>query len=213
MKLSSLFSITENAPETPQEHELLTALVKAVKEVEGDITYDFSDGTMDSASGNFMGSSSTLMDKFGKCFADPDEIANAAENEKLVLFVAAYDGMYEEAFIVPTNNEVFIKRSSEQGSFTVKFRGKSYSLQKEELEKLLVEFYDKEILKYQHIGKQKQRRWDDDLDYEDISRSTYNRLKARWADSWDDRELDEDDYEFNEETFYGALVYKNYHHR
>lgn len=213
MKLSSLFSITENAPETPQEHELLTALVKAVKEVEGDITYDFSDGTMDSASGNFMGSSSTLMDKFGKCFADPDEIANAAENEKLVLFVAAYDGMYEEAFIVPTNNEVFIKRSSEQGSFIVKFRGKSYSFQKEELEKLLDEFYDKEILKYEHIGKQKQRSWDDDLDYEDMSRSTYNILKAKWADSWDDRELGEDDYEFNEETFYGALVYKNYHHR
>jgi hypothetical protein len=55
--------------------------------------------------------------------------------------------------------------------------------------------------------------WDDDLDYEDMSRSTYNRLKSKWADSWDDRELDEDDYEFNEETFYGALVYKNYHHR
>ena len=72
-----------------QEHELLTALVNAAKEVEGDITYYFDDGTMASESKNFMGSSSTLMNRFGKCFADPDEIANAAENEKLVLFVAA----------------------------------------------------------------------------------------------------------------------------
>ena len=213
MKLSSLFPIIENAPETPQEHELFTALVNAVKEVEDDITYDFDDGTMASESRNFMGSNSTLMNRFGKCFADPDEIVNAAENEKLVLFVAAYDGMYEEAFIVPTNNEVFIKRSSEQGNFIVKFRGKSYAFQKEELEKLLAEFYDKEILKYQHIGKQKQRSWDDDLDYEDMSRSTYNRLKATYADRWEERELSEDDYEFSEETFYGALVYKNYHHR
>ena len=213
MKLSSLFSITENAPETPQEHELFTALVNAVKEVKDDIIYDFDDGTMASKSGNFMGSNSTLMNRFGKCVAEPDEIADAAENEKLTLFVAVYDGTHEEAFIAPTNNEVFIKRSSEQGNFTVKFRGKNYSLQKEELEKLLAEFYDKEIFKYEHIGKQKQRSWDDDLDYEDMSRSTYNRLKSKWADSWDDRELDEDDYEFSEETFYGALVYKNYHHR
>ena len=212
MKLNSLFAVTEDTTEM-QEHELLTALVNAAKEVEGDITYDFDDGTMASESKNFMGSSSTLMNRFGKCFADPDEIANAAENEKLVLFVAAYDGMYEEAFIVPTNNEVFIKRTGEQGNFTVKFRGKNYSFQKEELEKLLAEFYDKEILKYQHIGKQKQRKWDDDLDYEDMSRSTYNRLKATYADRWEERELGEDDYEFNEETFYGALVYKNYHHR
>ena len=216
MKLSALLAITEeDASEQQQEHALLTELKKAVKEIEADIDYDFQSGEMDYHRGQLLGSKSGVFGNHGQCMAEATEILDHVDTEKVTLLVAGFDGNWEDVYIVPTNSEMLVKRAGEAGKYVVKFRSKTYELDKDTLEKVLIEFYDSELVEYERIGDRKERNWDDDLDYDGMTRGTYNSLRRahqRHEDDGYEPDLTEDDYKFETEYLYGALIYKNLHH-
>ena len=211
MKLTSLLSVKEDAP-VQQEHALLTLLKNAGKEIQKDIDYDFSDGTMDYHRGLLMDGKSTLFDNHGRCLAEASEIIDHAENEKVILLVAGYDGNWEQAYIVPTSAEMVVRKSTNPGKYTVSFRGMKFDFTREEAEKVFADFVDTELFEYERIADRIERNWDDDFD-EDTPRWAVAAARRRWADREDDyRDLDENDYKFEKETMYGALIYKDLHH-
>lgn len=211
MKLISLLSVKEDAP-VQQEHALLTILKNAGKEIKADIDYDFGDGTMDYHRGLLMNSNSTLFDGHGRCLADPSAILDHVENEKVILLVAGYDGNWEDAYIVPKSAEMLVKKSTEPGKYSVSFRGMKFDFTREEAEKVFTEFFDTELFEYERIGDRIERSWDDDVD-EDTPRWAVAAARRRWANREDDYdELGENDYKFEKETMYGALIYKDLHH-
>ena len=215
MKISSLLSINEDAS-VQQEHALLSLLIKAGKEIEDDIDYDYSDGAMEAHKGEFMNGKSSLFDEFGKRLADASEILDFAEKEKVELFVAGFDGNWEEAYIPPNNPEIVVRKSTKPGMFIITFRGSKFELTKEEGEKVFAQFNDTELFKYKRIGDRKPVSWDDG----DVDGGTPAYLWRRARNKWmsrdtsydDDRDLDESDYKFHDEAMYGALIFKNLHH-
>ena len=206
MKLSALLSITEeDASEQQQEHALLTELKKAVKEIEDDIGYDFQSGEMDYHRGQLLDSKSGVFGNHGQCMAEATEILDHVDNEKVTLLVAGFDGNWEDVYIVPTNSEMLVKKSGNAGKYIVKFRSKTYELDRDALEKVFTEFYDSELVEYHRVGDRKERSWDDDYD------SSYYHRRRREDDGYEP-DLTEDDYKFETEHLYGALIYKNLHH-
>ena len=211
MKLTSLLSVKEDAP-VQQEHALLVLLKNAGKEIEKDLDYDFNDGTMDYYRGLKMDGKTSLFDDHGRCMAETDEILDHAEHEKLVILVAGYDGNWEDAYIVPSNAEMLVRKSPTPGKYSISFRGTKFEFTRDEAEKIFADYVNTELFEYERIGDRIERSWDDDFD-EDTPRSVYRTARRKWMDGdYDDRDLDESDYKFEKETMYGALIYKDLHH-
>ena len=212
MKLNSLLSVKEDAA-VQQEHALLSLLKHAGKEVEKELDYNFYDGEMDYPISLFVTGKSTLFHDNGRCMAETSEILDHVEKEKVVLLVAGYDNNWEEAYVVPDRAELIVKKSVNDGKYVISFRGSKFELTRDEAEKVFADFVDSELFKYKRIGDRKERNWDDDFD-EDTPRSVYRAAKNRWMnrDPYDDPDLSEDDYNFEDETMYGALIYKDLHH-
>ena len=212
MKLTSLLPIKEDVA-VQQEHALLTLLKNAGKEIQEDIDYDFREGTMDYHHGLLMDGKSTLFDDHGRCLAETSEILDYVENEKVILLVAGYDGNWEQAYIVPTSAEMVVKKSTNPGKYAVSFRGMKFDFTREEAEKVFADFVNTELFEYERIGDRIERSWDDNFD-EDTPRWAITAARNSWINREDDdyHELDENDYNFEKETMYGALIYKDLHH-
>ena len=212
MKLNSLLSIKEDAADQ-QEHELLSLLKNAGKEVEKELDYNFYDGEMDYPISLRVTGKSTLFNDHGRCLAETSEILDHVKKEKVVLLVAGYDGNWEEAYIVPDRAELIVKKSVNDGKYVILFRNSKFELTRDEAENVFADFVDSKLFEYKRIGDRKERNWDDDFD-EDTPRSVYRAAKNRWMnrDPYDDPDLSEDDYNFEDETMYGALIYKDLHH-
>ena len=213
MKLTSLLSVKEDAP-VQQEHALLTLLKNAGQEIKKDIDYDFSDGTMDYHRDLMMNhtNSPNMFSDHGRCLAEASEILDHVDNEKIVLLVAGYDGNWEDAYIVPTKSEMLVKKANEDGMYSISFRGMKFTFTREEAEKVFTDYVDTKLFEYERIGDRIERSWDDDFD-EDTPRSVYAAARRRWMNREDDYDdLDENDYKFEKESMYGALIYKDLHH-
>ena len=212
MKLTSLLSVKEDVP-AQKEHALLTLLKNAGKEIQKDIDYDFSDGTMDYHHGLLMVGKSTLFDNHGRCLAESSEILDHAENEKVILLAAGYDGNWEQAYIVPTSAEMVVRKSTYPGKYIVSFRGMKFDFTREEAEKVFTDFVDTELFEYERIGDRVEYSWNDNFD-EDTPRWSITSARNSWLKNREDdyHELGENDYKFEKEAMYGALIYKDLHH-
>lgn len=205
MKISQLLSITEN---TAQEHELLTMLRRAVKQIPNDIDYDFKEGSVAYPKGSFFDGNSTLFDGHGKCLADESDILDHAEQEKLQLLVGGFDIDYENFFVSLNKPEILIKRSTTPGNFTVTYEGKRFDFEKAELQKLISDFHNK-VTTYNRITGRKETTTDDD----DEAPSWYRRQRHRRPeDDGYERDLDESDFDFAAVELWGGFMYNNLSH-
>lgn len=207
MKLSALLAETEES-QTSSDRALLSALIDAASEIESEIDYDFKSGKMHYHKGSLLTWQSGVFGKTGRCMADSFDVVESAKNEKVELMVAGFDFNYEDVYIVPTNSEILVKKSGKPGNFIVKFRSRQYELPGGHLTKVIQDFYDSDIFEYRRIGKRVERSEDGDDEY---SRGRRFRSFDK-NDNSQEKELTEDDYEFDDSTITGALIFKNLHH-
>lgn len=205
MKLSSLLS-EKTITHTQQEQALLALLRTSCEEIKKHLDFDFKNGEMDYLDGLKMTyDNSTLFDRQGRCFAEVTEILDHVKNEKVIVLIAGYDADWEEAYIIPTNSEMIIKKAGDAGKFVISFRGHKFTFTREEAENVFGAFVDNKLFDYQRIGDRIDRRWlDDEYDY-----PRHIKRKPQFDD---ERDLDENDYAFEKEGMYGALIYKDLYH-
>lgn len=192
----------------PNDKALLSELIAAAEEIESDIDYDFQSGEMKYHKDLLLTWKSGVFGKTGRCMADAHEIVEYANNEKVELIVAGFDYNFEDVYIVPTGSELLVKKSVKPGMFIVKFRSKQYELPGSHLTKVIQDFYDSDIFEYRRIGKRVERSEDGDDEY---SRGRRFRSFDK-NDNGQEKELTEDDYEFDDSNITGALIFKNLHH-
>ena len=212
MKLSHLLNSARISEETQEEHSLMSKLLAAAKEIPDSIDNDFENACPEYPKDFFMNHKNGLFNNTGKCLADQTDILNYAENEKVRLLVAGYDGMgYEELFICTKSPEMLVKKSATPGNFAITFRGSRFDMPAKELQSVLDSFSDTCVAKYDRIHERKER--DEGFD-EDTPRWAIRQHQNRWRNGDDgyEPELDEDDFTFTDVSLYGAFVYQDLHH-
>lgn len=216
MKLEHILSPVQEdqaPPVTLVDQQFLGLLVKSLEEIPSKLDYDLNSEEIDYV--GFMDGKTTLFNDSGKCMVESiDDIYAYAKHEKVEVIVGGFDGNWEYFFISPNVDTMVVKRAAhtipgEDEHVVVRFKGHTFALTRPQFEATLEEFVDNKHVEYERIkGRKSSSDYYDDEDYRPRRRSYHN----EYPNEWDEPDPTIDDFNFETESMYGGLLYKNLQH-